>query len=240
MKKKTGFQAGILAFLIVSFALTAAEEKISVSADDALSSLMRGNKRFVLMKTIKPRQTAERRTELAKGQSPFAVIIGCSDSRVPPEIVFDQGLGDIFIVRTAGNIVDDIAVGSVEYAVEHLGCRLIMVLGHKKCGAVDATIKQFKSGGEIEKETGSGKKDFIPSILAVIIPSVKKAKTLQGDLFENAIHINAYATAKALQQSKILTEYQKKDGLKIVCGYYDLDSGKVDVFLKNIEKDPYK
>jgi len=242
MEKKVSYGIGIAfaGLLFSGLLLWAAGEKTFVSADDALSALNRGNKRFVLMKTIKPRQTAERRSELTKGQNPFAIIIGCSDSRVPPEILFDQGLGDLFIVRTAGNVIDDVALGSVEYGVEHLGCRLIVVLGHQKCGAVDATIKQFKAGGVQESaDPGSSSREFISVLVAAIMPSVKKASRLEGELFGNAIHVNAFEMARKLERSKIVTEAGEKEGLRIVCGYYALDTGKVDFYLKDVAGDPY-
>src|SRR3954471_10120329 len=116
-----------------------------VDADQALHQLMAGNKRFVAGH-LRTRDEPPRRVELANGQKPVAVIVSCSDSRVPPELVFDQDLGDIFVVRTAGQVVGDLELGSIEYAVEHLGTRLIVVLGHARCGAVMAAV----NGGEAE------------------------------------------------------------------------------------------
>src|SRR6266705_4213447 len=113
----------------------------SVAPAEAISKLKEGNGRYTSGNLQHPGQTTERRTELAKTQHPFASIVSCSDSRVPPEIVFDQGLGDLFIVRVAGNVINDEGLGSIEYSVDHLGTRLILVLGHQSCGAVDAAMK---------------------------------------------------------------------------------------------------
>ncbi len=132
--------------------------------DQALQTLLDGNKRFAAGRQLHPNQGKERRDEVAKGQKPFAIIVGCSDSRIPPEILFDQGIGDLFIIRLAGNIVDDMALGSIEYAADHLGSRLVVVLGHSKCGAVTATAQ----GGEAHGHIGS--------IVKAIAPAVDRAK----------------------------------------------------------------
>src|SRR5215218_7417660 len=116
---------------------------------DALKAIMEGNARFVAAKAAYPHQTVEQRTSVAGGQHPIAVVLSCSDSRVPPELVFDQGLGDLFVVRVAGNVADDAVIASIEYAVEHLGPTLVVVLGHEKCGAVAATLDAVKTGGAV-------------------------------------------------------------------------------------------
>src|SRR5947209_10905279 len=133
-----------LLFLITSGGAWAQHPVSGTAADEALARLMAGNRRYVLHKEQHPDQSLTRRKELESGQHPFAVILGCADSRVSPEILFDQGLGDLFVIRVAGNVVDDTILASVEYAVEHLGTRLIMVLGHEKCGAVSAAIEGGK------------------------------------------------------------------------------------------------
>ena len=184
--------------------------------NQALQLLIEGNKRFAAMNATHPNQSKERRDEVKGGQKPFAVIVGCSDSRIPPEILFDQGIGDVFVIRLAGNIVDDTALGSIEYAVEHLGTRLIMVLGHDKCGAVTAAVK----GGDIPGHIGS--------IVKAIAPAVKKAKNQSGDLLENAIRENVAMAVDRLKSSSSLLAHLVKDGvLKIVGAYYRLDDGKV-------------
>src|SRR5438552_6604186 len=179
----------------VCFALVApiatASEPTSVNADDALKRLLDGNTRFVAGKSneLNGSQLVERRASLAKDQKPFAVIVSCSDSRVPPELVFNVGLGDIFVVRSAGEVVDAVALGSIEYAVEHLGSSLIVVLGHQRCGAVSAAV----SGAS---ETGK-----IPDVLKAIAPAVKETKGKPGDPIDNAVRANAVDIAKRLQNA---------------------------------------
>src|SRR6476661_5513416 len=115
-------------------------ETAALSADDALAKLMAGNQRYTRHKEQHPDESLARRKELIGGQHPFAIVLGCADSRVSPELLFDQGLGDLFVIRVAGNIADDAILGSIEYAIEHLGAKLILVLGHEKCGAVSAAV----------------------------------------------------------------------------------------------------
>ena len=153
----------------------------------ALEKLVEGNKRYFLLKQSHPNQGIERRKEVKNGQKPFAVIVGCSDSRIPPEIIFDQGLGDLFVIRVAGNIVDDVALGSIEYAASHLGSQLVVVLGHSKCGAVTATVQ----GGEVHGHIGS--------IVKAIAPAVERAKAETGDLTDNSIKANALLVADQIK-----------------------------------------
>ena len=186
--------------------------------DDAMLKLLEGNKRFVASKLVHPNQTAERRAEVANGQAPFAVIVGCSDSRIPPEIIFDQGLGDLFIIRVAGNIVDDVALGSIEYAVDHLGTDLVVVLGHGKCGAVSATVQ----GGEAH--------GHIADIVKVIAPAVEKAKSQSGDIIDNAIKANIELVVDKISSSKpILSNLVSSGKLKIIGAYYNIESGAVEI-----------
>ncbi|MEW5802196.1 MAG: carbonic anhydrase [bacterium] len=204
---------------LIIFGTAAAKEAASgVNGNQALEALMAGNKRYTAVKNTYPNQTAERRAELVKGQKPFAIILSCSDSRVPPEIIFDQGLGDLFVIRVAGNVVDDIALGSIEYAAEHLGTPLIMVLGHEKCGAVTATVE----GGEAPGHIGSFTK--------AIKPAVEKAKDQPGDKVDNTVKANVELIVEQLKVSKpILSELVKEGRLKIVGARYDLDTGAVDI-----------
>jgi carbonic anhydrase len=184
--------------------------------EDAMKELIEGNKRYVGGKPKFPNTNAKRRTEVAKGQHPFAIVLGCSDSRVPPEVIFDRGLGDLFIVRTAGNVVDDIAIGSIEYAAEHLGVQLIVVLGHSKCGAVDATMK----GGEAPGHIGS--------IVKKLRPPVDAAKGKSGDAWLNCVNSNIDSVVKELEKSTpILSELVEKGKLKITGATYCVDSGAV-------------
>jgi carbonic anhydrase len=168
-----------------------------------------------------PEQIAEARGAVAKGQNPFAVIVGCSDSRVGPEIVFDRGLGDLFVVRAAGEVVDSAALGSIEYAVEHLGSSLIVVLGHERCGAVSAAVAGAKEPGHIA------------AVLKSIEPAVKQTKGNPGDPVENAVRAQALDVAQQLQEAQpILAERVQSGKLKIVAARYDLDTGKIDLLTR--------
>ncbi len=186
--------------------------------EQALRDLLAGNERFVARKSIHPHQSAERRTEVAKGQHPSAVILGCSDSRIPPEIIFDQGIGDLFVIRVAGNIIDDAILGSMEYAVEHLHVHLIVVLGHQKCGAVEAAVK----GGEAPGHVGT--------LIKAIQPAVEKARSQPGDWVENTVRVHVGRMVQELKSaSPILAEEIGKGELKIIGARYDLESGRVEI-----------
>ena len=195
-------------------------ESTKVDADEALNRLLSGDKRFVAGKSSDPTGPAliERRHALAKEQKPFAVVVGCSDSRVPPELVFDVSLGDIFVVRTAGEVVDEVGLGSIEYAVEHLGTRLVVVLGHQHCGAVSAAVAGATETGDI------------PDVLRAITPAIEETKGQSGDPIENAVRANARNIAKHLQSaSPIIAPLVKSGEVKIVAAYYSLDTGQVEL-----------
>jgi carbonic anhydrase len=178
--------------------------------------LIEGNKRFVASQVTHPNNSAARREEVAKEQHPFAIVVSCSDSRVPPEILFDQGIGDLFVIRVAGNVVDDFGLASIEYAVEHLGVKLVVVLGHEKCGAVSAAVQ----GGELP--------GHLPKLVKAITPAVNTAKKISGDLVTNSINQNVHDVVKLLKNSKpVLTEVIHKHELEITGAYYDLDDGTV-------------
>jgi|SRR5215472_386802 len=205
---------------LVFAASSIADESGAVSADEALNRLVNGDKRFVAGKSEEPHGAAllERRHALAKDQKPFAVILSCSDSRVPPELVFDVSLGDIFVIRTAGEVVDQVAIGSIEYAIEHLGTRLIVVLGHQRCGAVSAAV------------SGATDKGDIPDVLKAILPAIEETKGQSGDRIDNAVRANARDIAKRLQTSgPILTPRVQSGEVKIVPAYYSLDTGQVEL-----------
>jgi carbonic anhydrase len=211
----------LLILAVFSLNALASGKGIGISGEEALKRLMDGNTRFVEGKPIQKDLSNNRRTELTKGQQPFAVIISCSDSRVPPEHVFDQGLGDLFVVRVAGNIVDPIELGSVEYAVEHLGVPLVLVLGHQSCGAVKATV----DGGKPEGNIGA--------LVKKISPSVKQAKAKVKDkdkLLDAAILENAKNTASTLvKKSDLIKHLVESQKVKITAGVYSLATGKVDL-----------
>jgi carbonic anhydrase len=193
----------------------AAPAGAKITPDEALKRLMGGNRRFTTAAMTHPDQSVERRTSQAAGQAPFAIIVSCSDSRVPPEILFDQGIGDLFVIRSAGEVVTDVGIGSIEYAAAHLSVPLIMVLGHERCGAVKATV----DGGEAPGSIGS--------IVTLIKPAVDKAKAKGGEVLENAIKLNAGLVSERIAASPIIAERLAKGELKIVRGYYDLDDGVV-------------
>jgi carbonic anhydrase len=197
----------------------AANESSPMSADAALSKLKEGNAKFVkLMTTTRPQTMAER-VALAKGQSPFASILACADSRVTPEIVFNQGLGDIFVVRVAGNVATATERASLEYAAAVLKSPLIVVVGHSSCGAVKAAIDLTK---------GQNFPGDIQTLATLIEPAAKAAKSQSGDWTTNAIQENVRMQVQTLNSSPVLSELVKSASLKIVGAYYDLESGRVN------------
>ncbi len=190
----------------------------SVTPADALAQLLAGNKRYVTGQARHPRQDAARRAEVSDGQNPFAIILGCSDSRVPPELIFDQGLGDLFVVRVAGNIANDAVLGSIEYAAEHLHVPLLVVLGHSKCGAITATA----AGGKFE--------GHLVSLAKAIQPAVEQAKSQRGDLVKNAIRENTLRVTNQLRSAQpILANLVQAGKLRVVAAHYELDSGQVEL-----------
>jgi carbonic anhydrase len=227
--------ATILVLLSMATGSTQAASGIpSVSPDEALQKLMDGNKQYVENKlTIKSRSETPSRMALANSQHPYAIILSCSDSRVPPEIIFNKGLGEIFVVRVAGNVADPVALGSIEYAAEHLGAPLIMVLGHERCGAVKAAVES------IGKSTGSKNIDAIVKIIDTSIPTATKdCKACKGDrkcarnktneFVECLADANAERIAADLtKQSAILKHLAAEKKIKIVAAKYDLDDGTV-------------
>lgn len=193
-------------------------EKNKISANDALQLLMEGNKRFVNDELQHPHLDVARRKMLSEGQNPHTVVLTCSDSRLVPEVIFDQGLGDLFVIRVAGNVAKEKVLGSIEYAVEHLGSSLIFVLGHEKCGAVTAALEP----GETEGHIGA--------ILEEIKPAVFMARRQPGDLLENAIKNNAVITKERVQDSlPIIHRAVLSKGVKVVSGYYHLSDGVVEI-----------
>ena len=184
----------------------------------ALKDLLDGNQRYVSGALKHPHQTNGRRTDLAKAQHPFAAVLSCADSRVPPELVFDQGLGDLFTVRVAGNVATDDIIASLEYAVAHLGPKLIVVLGHERCGAVDATLK----GGTPE--------GHLAALMDRIKPATDAAKSHQGDQLDYAVSANVANVVKQLKNTgPILSDKIKNGSIRIVGARYDLDTGKVEL-----------
>jgi len=182
--------------------------------EEALQKLMDGNRRYVEERLRHPNWSPGRREELLGGQNPFAVILGCSDSRVPPELVFDRGQGDLFVIRVAGNVMDDIVLGSIEYAALHLKTPLVVVLGHSSCGAIAAA----REGGELE--------GHLPFIAAALRPAIEEA----GDGLNAAEKANARYVAESLRRSgRRFAEREENGGLKILSAFFDLESGVVEV-----------
>lgn len=213
-----------LAQLAAASVLTAQEHKPTGGDDkpcpaiDALRMLLAGNRRYRLNFPSRPHQTTEFRVRTSQGQHPFAAILTCADSRVPPEIIFDEGIGDLFVVRVAGNIVDDAVLGSLEYAVEHLGVNLIMVLGHTGCGAVKATLEGGEPGTHIEK------------LAEAIRPAVKLVPKDAKDRLTAAIESNVRLGVDQLKSAKPILKAGCGAGkLEIHGACYDLASGAVNL-----------
>lgn len=208
--------------------------KTSVSSEsNSLSDLKEGNERFCSGHLSHNHQDIERIKELAEGQNPKAVIITCSDSRVPPEIIFDQGLGDLFTIRTAGNVMSDYEEGSVEYAAEHLHTKLIVVMGHESCGAVTAMLEHSDklSQKEDNKENGHDECDHITSIIQALENEEEAEDALKetDNRCSAMVHANVIHGVKQLRNSKpILSKLYEDKEVQIVGAVYHLDSGKVE------------
>jgi carbonic anhydrase len=201
-----------------------------ISATEALERLREGNRRFVAgVRSLQTLLSETRRDELVSGQEPFAVILGCSDSRVPVEIVFDQGLGHLFVIRVAGNVVAASQIGSVEFAAERFGTRLVVVLGHSRCGAVQATLEELQRPGEKQSR-------HLRSIVDRIRPAVEGllATGIRNDpeaLMRQAVRANVRVAANSLRHgSEVLETLIETDGLLVVGAEYSLETGAVDFF----------
>ena len=212
------FSTGLISAFVFNISTSFAHNIDNLSADEALKKLKQGNKRFVKLHQKHPDESAKRRKEMLNGQHPFVIILSCSDSRVPPELIFDQGLGDIFEIRNAGNVLNDHVIGSIEYAVMHCGVKLIVIMGHQDCGAINATL------------SGVSETKYIKALEDSIQPAVEKC-------ILNNLEINSDNVVKAhvmqdieelMKQDHELVEYMKKHKVKIVPAYYHLDSGKVE------------
>jgi carbonic anhydrase len=201
-----------------------------ISAAEALERLREGNRRFVSdVRTLDTSGSRTRRHELAAGQEPFAIVLGCSDSRVPAEIVFDQGLGDLFVIRVAGNIVASSQVGSVEFAAARFGTRLVVVLGHSQCGAILATLEELQQPTDSQSRNLRSIVDRIrPSVEALLVTDLR----LDPDaLMRQAVRANIRASADHLRHgSSVLEELIQKDELLVVGAEYSLNTGVVDFF----------
>lgn len=186
-----------------------------MTPEKALQNLMEGNQRFSKDQSLHLDRTSERRQELVSKQAPFAVILGCSDSRVAPEIIFDQGIGDLFIVRVAGNVVGPLEQDSIDYSVVYLKSSIIMVLGHENCGAIDAVI-------------GGNTKD-IEAVAELIQPAADATKMQKDNRLQNTIKTNAKMMASQLRNNPVLSDFIAKKKLSVVAAYYNFHTGKVEL-----------
>lgn len=215
-----GLVAGLL-FAALGRPSRAEGDAHKVTAADAEQLLRTANDRFASGKAERPDLSAERRSALTADQSPYAVIVSCSDSRVPPEMVFNCGLGNLFVVRTAGEVVDDVALGSIEYAVEHLHTPLVVVMGHQSCGAVTSTIKALDSGGPLP-EGGIG------ALVRHIKPAVDAARDKPGDRVANAVEAQVRAVRAQLAEGhNEVAALVGKGELKVKGAVYSLETGTV-------------
>jgi len=222
--RKISLTLALLALTLQALAAGGHKRPPSVEPKDAWRMLSEGNERFARGLALKPHADAERRRELAKGQAPFAVVVGCSDSRLAPEILFDQGLGDLFVLRSAGNFADgDVNIGSIEYAVEHLGSHLVVVLGNQKCGAVTAAVKGVKKDDHVK----------IDELAAQLKPAADEAKDkvsgLKGDdLIAEAIERNVLLQIRNLiKGSPLIKEKLEAKEIQVIGGIYNLDNSRV-------------
>jgi carbonic anhydrase len=219
-----GAVASLTAPLIGLRPASAQEHSVThLTPDEALALLKEGNDAFLTDAPSRSARDRDRRIEIARGQTPFAVLVSCSDSRVPPELLFGRGLGELFIVRNAGNTVDTTALGSIEYAILELGVPLVVVLGHERCGAVGAAVSVVQ-----ENATFPG---AIGEMVEPIIPAVLVAQKQGGDLLDNAVRANVSRTVHRLRTAEaLLSEPLETGRLRIVGARYDLEDGSVDFF----------
>ncbi|MBI4869855.1 MAG: carbonic anhydrase [Candidatus Wallbacteria bacterium] len=217
MRGSGSFLGILLGAGVAAVSAMAGHDAAGMDPDMALRELLDGNRRYVESRRAFPHQDSVLRRRLASGQHPIAIVLGCADSRVPPEIVFDQGLGDLFTVRVAGELPDTLTLGSIEYAVEHLGAHLIVVLGHEKCGAVDAALHATTASGHIA------------ALLAAIRPVIQGAHEAGHDQLDSAVRANVRHVVDELKADAPLAAGIKSGQVKIVGGEYDLDSGRVEL-----------
>jgi carbonic anhydrase len=216
---KTLLNIAIASFLFGSLTILGPGQKSEgskLTADSVLAELSAGNAHHVAHRYQHPHQNANRQRELVSSQNPHAEILSCADSRVPPELIFDQGLGDLFTVRVAGNVVSDTELGSLEYGAEHLHVPLLVVLGHQHCGAVTAAVE------------GGGDDGHIVALINLLRPAVEKTRGLPGDPVENAVKANVEMVVKQLRTSTpVMAELVAHGKLKVIGAVYSLDTGKV-------------
>lgn len=214
----------LLTMILGAFAMKSfASHAEGIPADEALAKLKEGNQRFVEMKQLHPDESLQRRKEMKEGQHPFVAILSCSDSRVPLELIFDQGLGDLFEIKNAGNVLDKHVIGSIEYAVMHAGVKLVVIMGHQDCGAVAATL------------SGKYETKFIKSLEDSIKPAIEKCKKDSLEInSDNVVREHVIQDIEELlAQDSELVKYMKEHNVKIVPAYYSIETGQVEFFELN-------
>jgi len=214
IKFKHTLIASLVPLSLAAFAFAAEPSSPSASTEAALANLKEGNARFATHEVSQGKPNAAKRAETAQTQRPFAIVVGCADSRTSPELIFDHNIGDLFVVRTAGNLVDDYALGSIEYAVNHLGARLIVVVGHDRCGAVKAALTSDTAPGHVQ------------ALVRDIQPAVQAVKGKEGDALHLAITENARLMADKIRSQADFGDLVNE--VRIVYGVYDLATGKVE------------
>jgi carbonic anhydrase len=214
--------AAVTATSILGTRAFAAGATTSVSADEAVARLKSGNEKFVSAPQLCAADLAKQRGAIAQAQTPWASIVGCADSRMPPELVFGGvGLGELFVARNAGNMADTATMGTIEYGAAELGIPLIIVLGHQRCGAVAAACSVVEKHAKFPGSIGP--------MVAAIVPAARAVYRKPGDFVDNAVRENAKRTAaKIANDSKIVSGLVKANKVKVLAAYYDLDSGKVE------------
>jgi carbonic anhydrase len=208
--------------LAANFRMSPAAAATAMTPDDALAKLQAGNQKFVASPRLCEAEMANRRADVAKAQAPWATILTCSDSRVPPELIFGGvGLGELFVARNAGGMADVATMGTIEYGAEHLGTPLIVVPGHQRCGAVSAACEVVVKHTELPGSIGP--------MVDAIVPAAKAVQGRPGDFVDNAVRESARRTAvKVMTESKIVAEMIHEGKVKVVYARYDLDSGVID------------
>lgn len=217
-----GFAAGIAGQGLISMPASASGKTTSMKPDEALAKLKEGNARYIAEPQLCEAELGKRREEVAKGQAPWATILTCADSRVPPELLFGGlNLGELFVCRNAGNMADTATMGTIEYGAEHLGSPLIVVMGHERCGAVAAACEVAEKGTELPGSIGP--------MVDAILPAAKAMMGKEGDFVANVVKESARLTAEKIgSQSEIVKHLVGEGKVKIVYAVYDLDTGVVE------------
>jgi len=227
MKFKKIFAPLIAVVLFASLAIASGTTG-SLSADEALHALMEGNAKFIsgdVEHLVANSQPARRIDTGVNGQKPYAIVVTCADSRLSPEILFDKGIGEVFVVRVAGNVVAPHELGSIEYAAEHLGAKLVVVLGHSKCGAVSAAYDYFTTAEALRPELSKNLESIVESIEPAIVKAVAAGSGKSG-----AEDINVDEVVKQIKKkSRVIREMMETSGVKVVGGKYNVESGEVSL-----------